>query len=377
MTLSRRSTLKTIGALGAGTAMTGTALAVGEHEDDDREADDERADGDLEAAAAVRVAHFSTDAPDVDVYLDDEQVLSGVAFDEVSSYLEVEPGPHSVRITAADDSETVVFEDEVSFSRAFYTIAAIGELEAETFRPLILTDAGSALVRLGHAAADAPAVSVTGNDGQMSLYENVSFGDVTNYVALPAGQYTLEVTEARDEASDSEAGGTAPEHDEVEDAEENDDEHDTDDTEGDDYESEEYDDDDADHDEDEDADVDDDYEDDDNGDADDYDNGEDDDEDVDDEQALDEDSDDAEHTDDTDPITTFEVDLEQGGAYTAYAVGAQEGTDDGDGDELSVTVTEDGPMAEGMDDGMDDREDESHEETDDADEDDDSESDSE
>lgn len=258
MTLSRRSTLETLGALGAASAMTGTALAVDEHETDER-------DDYLEATAAVRVAHFSADAPDVDVYFDDERVLSAVAFDEISSYLEIEPDTHTVAITAAGDAETVVFEDEISFGRAFYTIAAIGDLETETVRPLILTDAGSALVRLDHAAADAPAVSVSANDGRLSLYEDVSFGDVTDYVALPAGQYTLEVSEAGDD-NDS-----------------------------------------ADH--------------------------------------------EGEGADDTAPITTFEVDLEHGGAYTVCALGAREAA--GEAGALSMTVTGDGPTAGSVDDEMD------------------------
>ncbi len=248
MTISRRSTLETLGAVGAGSAMTGSALAVDEHEADDGDGETSADDG-PEAVAAVRVAHFSSDAPAVDVYLDDDRVFSDVSFGEISSYLEVEPGTAAIRITAAGDPETVVFDDEVSVGRAFYTIAAIGTLEDETFRPLVLTDAGSALVRLHHAAADASAVSVTTNDGQLSLYEGVSFGDVTDYVALPAGRYTLDVTAA---------GG------------------------GDD-------------------------------------------------------------TDDATPIATFDVDLERGGAYTAYAVGDRESADEAG--PLSVTVTEDGPTA--------------------------------
>lgn len=256
MTISRRSTLETLGAVGAGSAMTGSALAVDEHETDDGDGETSGDDG-PEAVAAVRVAHFSSDAPAVDVYLDDDRVLSDVSFGEISSYLEVEPGTAAVRITAAGDPETVVFDDEVAVGRAFYTIAAIGTLGDETFRPLVLTDAGSTLVRLRHAAADAPAVSVTADDGQLSLYEAVSFGDVTDYVALPAGQYTLEVSEAGDDTDSADHEG--------------------------------------------------------------------------------------ERADDTAPITTFDVDLERGGAYTAYAVGDQGSADEAG--PLSVTVVEDGPTA--------------------------------
>ncbi|SFS70412.1 protein of unknown function [Halostagnicola kamekurae] len=204
-----------IGALGAGATLTGSALAVGEHEDDER-AQDEGSDEVPDAVAAVRIAHFSPDAPAVDVYVDGERVLQSISYDEVSPYLEIEPGAAELTITAAGDSETVVFEDSVYFGRAFYTVAAVGELEDESFSPLILTDAGSSLVRLVHASPDAPAVDVVGNDGAMELFENVSFGTATNYVALPAGSYALDVLPAADGNGEPDAGGEAPDYDSVE-----------------------------------------------------------------------------------------------------------------------------------------------------------------
>lgn len=203
-----------IGALGAGATLTGSALAVGEHEDDER-AQDEGSDDVPDAVAAVRIAHFSPDAPAVDVYVDGERVLQSISYDEVSPYLEIEPGEAELTITAAGDSEAVVFEDSVYFGRAFYTVAAVGELEDDSFSPLILTDAGSSLVRLVHASPDAPAVDVVGNDGAMELFENVSFGTATNYVALPAGSYALDVLPAADGNGEPDAGGEAPEYDSV------------------------------------------------------------------------------------------------------------------------------------------------------------------
>ncbi len=42
----------------------------------------------------VRVIHASPDAPDVDVFVDGEAALEGVAFTDVSNYLEVPAGTH-------------------------------------------------------------------------------------------------------------------------------------------------------------------------------------------------------------------------------------------------------------------------------------------
>jgi len=175
------------------TAASGTVLAGGEHEHDERPTEDEKSD-DRVAGAAVRVAHFSPDAPNVDVYVDDNRVLADVAYGDVTPYLEIEPGTYAVTITAAGDPETVAFEGDVTFGAAFYTVAAIGELGPETFQPAVLVDAGSALARLVHAAPDAPAVDVYADD--TLLFEDVSFTDSTDYVPVPAGQYTLSVRPA-------------------------------------------------------------------------------------------------------------------------------------------------------------------------------------
>ncbi|MFC4987636.1 DUF4397 domain-containing protein [Saliphagus infecundisoli] len=219
MTTTRRSTLAAIGGIGA-LAAAGPVLGIGDHADDERddanETDDTNGTDDAgeESAptAAVRVAHFSPDAPNVDVYVDDEQVLADVAYDTISPYLEIAPGSYQVKITAAGDPETVVFDEEVPVSRAFYTIAAVGELGAGTFRAMVLTDAGSALIRLVHASPDAPAVDVVGSDSPLALFENVAFGEMTNYVALPAATYSLDVRPA---AGDGESAGMTTETDDA------------------------------------------------------------------------------------------------------------------------------------------------------------------
>ncbi|EMA37851.1 DUF4397 domain-containing protein [Halobiforma nitratireducens] len=202
MPVSRRTAIKTIGFTGGLTVASGTAFAMGEHEDDDYRPE-EPAD-----AAYVRVAHFSPDAPNVDVYVDDEPVLEDVAYGAISPYLELEPGTYTVAITAAGDPDAVVFEDDVTVEAGFYTVAAIGELEAETFRPEILVDADplpedgpdAAYVRVAHFSPDAPAVDVWADDAP--LVENVSFEDVSGYLAVPAGTYTLAIRPAGDPETD-------------------------------------------------------------------------------------------------------------------------------------------------------------------------------
>ena len=183
---------------------SGTVFARGEHDDDDRDDeydDEDEPPGTDKAAApmtALRVAHFSPDAPNVDVYVDGDRVIADLAYDSITPYLEITPGTYTVTITAAGDEDTVAFEGDLWLGRAYYTVAAIGELEAGTFRPHVLIDDGSVLLRAVHASPDAPAVDIYVNGGANPIIEDVSFGQSTNYVAIPAASYTLDIRPAGD-----------------------------------------------------------------------------------------------------------------------------------------------------------------------------------
>ena len=203
MDATRRTAIRSIAAAGGLAAVSTKVFATGEYDDDERstdEHDDERPkDKTAEPPeGAIRVGHFSPDAPDVDVYVDGDRVIEGLAYHEVTPYLEVPPGTYTVTITAAGDPETVAFEGDLWIGRAFYTIAAIGELGEGTFRPHVLVDAGAALVRVGHFSPNAPPVDVYANDGANPIVSELAFGRSTNYVALPAADYTFDVRPAGD-----------------------------------------------------------------------------------------------------------------------------------------------------------------------------------
>ncbi|WP_121821148.1 DUF4397 domain-containing protein [Halostella salina] len=202
---------------------TATDTSMGDGMETDTETETETED-DM-GTAAVRVAHMSPNAPNVDVYVDDSAVLEDVPFGAVSDYLDVPAGDRQVEITAAGDADTSVFSGTVPVEvDTDYTVAATGEVgddADEPFEPLVLEDDNSdpgsdtARVRLVHASPDAPAVDVTLAANGDALYDGVEFGE-SGYVEVPAGDYTLQVrgdTESNDgdvvaEFDVSLAGGT-------------------------------------------------------------------------------------------------------------------------------------------------------------------------
>lgn len=150
--------------------------------------------------ARVRVAHASPDAPAVDVWVDDEVALSGLAFGQVSEYAPVPSGTRNVKVVPAGATEPVVIDVDVDLEPdTDYTVAATGLLAS--IQPLLLVDDNSAPdpetvhVRFVHASPDAPPVDVAVTDGPV-LFEGVAFGEAAGPLPVDPNVYDLEVRAA-------------------------------------------------------------------------------------------------------------------------------------------------------------------------------------
>ncbi|WP_336345324.1 DUF4397 domain-containing protein [Halalkalicoccus ordinarius] len=202
--ISRRRFVQ-IGGGVAAVALTGGFASADSHDDGEERneggesSDEESMEGGEEEVANVRVAHLSPDAPNVDVFVDDEAVLEDVPFKAVSEYLELPAGSYNVKVAPAGaGSEEAVLEEDLDVPAADLTVAAIGEVADEN-QPLELavfeddnSDPGddTARIRAVHASPDAPAVDVVVAETGDTLFEGVEFGD-SGYAEVPAGSYRL------------------------------------------------------------------------------------------------------------------------------------------------------------------------------------------
>lgn len=149
----------------------------------------------------IRVLHASPDAPAVDVYLNDEIVdaLTNVPFGVISDYLTVPAGDHNVKVYPTGDTTTAVIDADVTLdANTSYTVAAINEvasIQPEIFVDNPALDYDKALVRVVHLSPDAPGVDVApdGADPADAVVMNLEFPNATDYLALDAGSYDLEV----------------------------------------------------------------------------------------------------------------------------------------------------------------------------------------
>ena len=150
--------------------------------------------------AKVRVGHFSPDAPAVDVYAGDAAILTDVPFGVISEYLEVPGGTYSIAVVAAgaDPADgAVIGPVDLDFAAGTMTTVAatnvLESIEAQVIADEPMPQEGIAQVRVVHFSADAPAVDIALDEGDV-VVENLEYPNATEaYLDLPEGEYDLEI----------------------------------------------------------------------------------------------------------------------------------------------------------------------------------------
>ena len=163
---------------------------------------------DVNTPAGLRVGHLSPDAPTVDVYANQGELLADVTFPAVTDILEVPPGTYTVEVSPADQypGTVVIGPADIPLDAGTTTdVLAVNFLAS--IEPLVLSDdrrpvATNARVRIIHASptaqdvdiyVTAPGTDINTVDPTLSA---VAFKANTGYIALDAGDYDVTVTPA-------------------------------------------------------------------------------------------------------------------------------------------------------------------------------------
>jgi hypothetical protein len=160
---------------------------------------------DSKSTANVRVVHAVSDAPAVDVLLNNAKAIPGLKFPEFTDYAKLTPGAYNVKVAAAANNAVVVINADLNLTAgSFYTVLATGSLGGNTITPLVLADnprrvATAAQIRLIHGSTLAGNVDiyVTANSDISTAtpaFSNVPFKAETGYVSLTPGSYVVTVT---------------------------------------------------------------------------------------------------------------------------------------------------------------------------------------
>ena len=157
--------------------------------------------------AFIRVVHAVADAPVVNVYLDDELVLSDFDFRTGTGVLRIDAGTYRVRVEAIvpGGNLDVIDVPAVEFAKNTQTtIYASGDVTMGNIAPLLVSDsrdavgAGNFRAAVVHASPDAPEVAVfvtaVGADiGASAPLGTFEFGESLGPVEVPAGEYQIRV----------------------------------------------------------------------------------------------------------------------------------------------------------------------------------------
>jgi len=153
----------------------------------------------------VRVIHASPNSPAVDVYLDKATTaaISKLAYGsaDAAGYIALAAGVHQVKVTAAGDAKTVVFDKPVTVvAQTAYSLVAEGTLAEKNFTVTAYVDdvsatAGQARVEVIHSVSDAGPVDVL-SAGKV-VVAKLAFGKSAT-LSLDPGSYDLAVTATGD-----------------------------------------------------------------------------------------------------------------------------------------------------------------------------------
>ncbi len=170
--------------------------------------------------ARVQVIHNAADvaADPVDIYLNGTLLLDNFAFREATPFIDA-PAGVTLNIGVAPSTSSSVNDTLANFQAMLanggtYVVIANGVLDPNSYAPnpdgkntaftlFIKSMARESANGSGvdffvvHGSTDAPAVDVIARN-VATLVDNAAYGDITDYINVPAGDYTLDITPAND-----------------------------------------------------------------------------------------------------------------------------------------------------------------------------------
>ena len=151
-----------------------------------------------ETDASVRFVQASPDAPAVDVVIDGAVVASNIAFGEASDAVSISPDSHQLQfVPAGSDAASALVDTTIDLEGGETAIVAasglLKEIEAKVYEvDKGDLDSGQSRLRLINLSPEDANVdfAVTGGD---TLFDDLAFGDSSDYTDLDAGSYDFEV----------------------------------------------------------------------------------------------------------------------------------------------------------------------------------------
>lgn len=155
-----------------------------------------------QATGRVRIMHASPDTPPVDIFVDGQKAVTALAFPNNTGYVALPAGGHNVKVfvSPSDGTGTPALQATLDVvAGKDVTVLATGRVGDGSLALTIFEDdnrtpsGNNAHVRLIHASPDAPPVNVAVAGTDTNVFTGVAFRNVSPYVPVPAGTYSLDV----------------------------------------------------------------------------------------------------------------------------------------------------------------------------------------
>ena len=172
---------------------------------------------DVNTGAEVRVVHNSADTPAVDVLVEGAEALNALTFPNATDYdqLAAPAGTYNVVVAADADNNIAPIDADLTLEQGMsYTVVAIGALNSvtdNTLEALVTVDdrrtvATEARLRVIHGSfavaenipVDVYLTSSAVITGATPAIANLAYGEATDQLPVPGGDYFVTVTAAGD-----------------------------------------------------------------------------------------------------------------------------------------------------------------------------------
>lgn len=157
---------------------------------------EDRVNSEDNMSAYVRLVHIAARAPDLDFYVNDKLVIRSLVYREFTEYIKLPSGTYNIKIYRANNRDFPLANVDIFIApKSVTTIAAYRQRNKLRLYPieeipLASPTKGKAKIRIAQFIENIPPIDVVLSDGTV-LYRGVNFKDITNYIELPIGRYTM------------------------------------------------------------------------------------------------------------------------------------------------------------------------------------------
>ncbi|MBS4190909.1 DUF4397 domain-containing protein [Bacillus sp. FJAT-49705] len=141
----------------------------------------------INGSGKIRFVHASTDAKNVDIYINGIRILRDFSFKEISNYMSIPIGKHQVDIYPAGNMVSTILSRKIKIEQdRLYTFISTGfvkNIKWVTLEDDPRVPKRETKVRFVHLSPDSPEMDIAVKDRDV-LFSNLSFRKSTSYLGL-------------------------------------------------------------------------------------------------------------------------------------------------------------------------------------------------